>query len=81
MTSRSPENSEARRAYRHELRVVARLLRWSGLALVLLGAVGVGLGHGRAWFVAPSWVSFVIGWVLVLCGVVRRERNDGVSGE
>jgi membrane protein YdbS with pleckstrin-like domain len=78
---RLSEEAEARRAYRRELRNVARLLRWSGIALVLLGAVGIALGGGGEWFVAPSWISFTLGWALVLSAVVRRVRPDGVGGE
>jgi hypothetical protein len=68
------KDPEARRAYRRELRSVARLLRWSGLALVLLGTVGIALGHSGAWFLTPSWISFTLGWALVLSGVVQRAR-------
>jgi hypothetical protein len=74
------DDAEARRAYRRELRSVARLLRWSGIALVLLGTIGIALGHRGAWFMAPSWISFTLGWALVLSGVVRRERSGGIGG-
>ena len=78
MANRTPQQAEARRAYRRELRSVARLLRWTGIALVLLGTIGIGLGQAGAWYAGPSWVSFVIGWALVLSGVVRREdRTQG----
>ena len=75
MAIRAPKDPEARRAYRQELRAVARLLRWTGIALVLVGTVGIALGGRGAWFVAPSWISFLLGWVLVMCGIVRRERS------
>jgi hypothetical protein len=75
------KDAEARRAYRHELRLVARLLRWTGLALVVLGTVGLALGHDGAWFTAPSWVSFVLGWILLLSSVVRRVDRTGVGPE
>jgi hypothetical protein len=76
----TPEDAEARRVYRHELRLVARLLRWSGMALVALGTAGIALGHEGAWFSGPSWASFVIGWALALCGLVRRvERTTDVG--
>ena len=75
MAIHAPKDPEARRAYRQELRAVARLLRWTGIALVLVGTVGIALGGRGAWFVAPSWISFLLGWVLVLCSVVRRERT------
>jgi hypothetical protein len=81
MASHDDNQAEARRAYRRELRSVARLLRWSGIALVLLGTVGIALGHHGAWFVPPSWISFTLGWALVLSGVVHRSRPDGVSGD
>ena len=81
MAPQSVKDAEARRAYRHELRLVARLLRWTGMALVVLGAVGLALGHDGAWFTAPSWVSFVLGWILVLSSVVRRIERDGVAPE
>ena len=81
MAPQSVKDAEARRAYRHELRLVARLLRWTGMALVVLGAVGLALGHDGAWFTAPSWVSFVLGWILVLSSVVRRVERDGVAPE
>jgi hypothetical protein len=76
------KDAEARRAYRHELRLVARLLRWTGMALVVLGAVGLALGHDGAWFTAPSWVSLVLGGALVISGIVRRQdRTTGVGPE
>jgi hypothetical protein len=81
MPSPASQDPEARRAYRRQLRSVARLLRWTGMALVLLGTVGIALGHTGQWFVPPSWISFVIGWALVMSGIVRRERLDGVRGE
>jgi hypothetical protein len=77
----TPKDAAARRAYRHELRLVARLLRWSGMALVGLGTVGIALGHEGAWFTGPSWVSFVIGWALAVSGVVRRVDRSGVEPE
>jgi hypothetical protein len=67
------KDAEARRTYRRELRTVARLLRWSGMALVVLGTVGIALGHDGAWYTGPSWISFVLGWALALSGIVRRE--------
>lgn len=80
MAIRAPRDPEARRAYRQELRNVARLLRWSGIALVLLGTIGIALGRSGAWFLPPSWISFVLGWVLVSSGVVRRERGTPAGG-
>lgn len=79
MAQSTPKDAAARRAYRRELRNVARLLRWSGMALVVLGTIGIALGYDGAWFIAPSWVSFVLGWALVVSGVVRRESRTGVG--
>lgn len=80
MARLTAEDAEARRAYRHELRLVARLLRWAGMALVVLGAIGIALAHQGAWFTVPSWISFLIGWALALSGIVRREdRTTGVA--
>ena len=80
MAPETVKDAEARRAYRHELRAVARLLRWAGMALVVLGTVGLALGHDGAWFTAPTWVSFGLGWALAICGIVRRQdRAAGVG--
>ena len=65
MTSK-PDDPHARRAYRRELRNVARMLRLAGLLL----------GNGEDWWTGPSWFSLVIGAALVLAGVVQRRRND-----
>jgi len=79
MPSDNLHESTARRAYRQQLRAIARLLRWSGTAFVLLGTVGIALGHSDQWFFAPSWISFLLGWVLILSGVVSRVRPNGVG--
>ena len=81
MANSRVKQAEARRAYRRELRNVARLLRWAGMALVVLGTVGIALGYRGAWFVAPSWISFVIGWALALSGVVRRVDAPRAAGD
>ena len=81
MAPETVKDAEARRAYRHELRLVARLLRWTGLALVVLGTIGLALGHDGAWFTGPSWVSFALGWILLLSSVVRRVDRSGVGPE
>ena len=50
------------------------------MALVVLGTVGLALGHDGAGFTAPSWVSFGLGWALAICGIVRRQdRAAGVG--
>jgi hypothetical protein len=76
----SPDEARARRAYRHQLRIVARLLRWTGATLVLLGAAGIAFQHDGAWYVVPSWFSFVLGWVLVISGIVRRQERTADLG-
>jgi hypothetical protein len=79
MPSDSLQKPEARRAYRQQLRAISRLLRWSGAALVLLGALGIALGHSGHWYIGPSWVSLLIGWVLVLSGGISRARPTAVD--
>ena len=81
MATSRVKDAEARRAYRNELRNVARLLRWGGMTLVVIGAVGIALAHPGAWFVGPSWISFVMGWGLALSGVVRKVDTPRVRGE
>jgi hypothetical protein len=67
---------DARRAYHRELRSVARVLRLTGIAFVLLGAAGMLFGYEvRPWLVWPSSFSLLIGAVLVLAGGVRRVRD------
>jgi predicted phage tail protein len=73
MTFPTSDDPDARRAYRQELRNVARLLRWCGIALALVGAIGIARGGGGAWF------CFAVGWALVLCGVVQRVRPSARS--
>jgi hypothetical protein len=75
MTIDEPKDLEARRAYRQLIRNVGRLLRWTGIVLVLIGTIGIASGGGDAWFVTSSWVSFTIGWALMLSGVVQRVRT------
>lgn len=75
MTSDSVEAPAARRAYRQQLRAISRLLRWTGIGFVLLGAVGILLGYSSGkWFMAPSCVSFLLGWALILSAVTSRAR-------
>lgn len=68
------KDAAERRAYRRELRKVARLLRWTGLALFLLGLAGLLTGRSGDWWIAPSWFSLIIGFILVAAGVVQRVR-------
>ena len=42
-------------------------------------AIGIALGHDGAWFTGPAWVSFVIGWALILSGVVSRVQRSAVA--
>jgi hypothetical protein len=77
MPSPHSGSPEERRAYHRELRSVARILRLTGLAFALLGAVGLLLGfHQGAWWMAPSWVSLFIGAVLIAADMVRRVRHE-----
>ena len=74
---------EERRAFRQALRNVSRLLRGVGPLLAVVGLGGVLVGDSGDWWVAPSWVSLVIGAGLLAAGVVqrvrqRRKRTDGL---
>ena len=69
-----------RRAFRQALRNVAWLLRLSGLALVVVGTVGFLTSEQGDWWVLPSWVSFILGWALMLAGVVKRVRARRAGG-
>lgn len=81
----SPPDSndrESQQAYHRALRSVVRMLRLAGLTLALIGAVGVLLGVRGGWWVAPSWVSLILGLALILAGVISRARRDrgGIRG-
>ena len=65
----------ARRAERHELRIVSRLLRWSGIVLALIGGTGLILAEPGAWWTGPSWFSLIVGLLLALAGTVQRVRQ------
>jgi hypothetical protein len=79
----TPSDAEERRALRRELRNVSRLLRGVGIVLVVVGLGGLLTSSGGDWWVAPSWVSAIIGAGLLAAGVVqrvrqRRKRTDGL---
>ena len=76
MATIETQQAEERRAFRSALRNVARLLRWTGLALVVLGTIGFVTSEQGDWWIMPSWVSFIVGWALMLAGVVRRVRES-----
>jgi hypothetical protein len=63
------------RAERQQLRTVSRLLRWSGIALAVIGAAGLIVARPGAWWVGPSWFSLIAGLLLALAGVVSRVRD------
>lgn len=71
----SNSTPEARRAERRDLRIVSRLLRWSGTVLALIGAIGLIVSHADAWWTGPSWFSLIAGMLLALAGVVSRVRD------
>lgn len=76
MATTDPTDVEERRAFLRALRSVARLLRWTGAVLVVIGTVGFVTSEAGDWWVVPSWISFGLGWALMLAGVVRRVRED-----
>lgn len=70
---------EGLRAYRAELRTVARGWRWTGLAIVTLAAVGFYLT--AKWDLAwgsplglATIAGLVVGWGLAIVGMVKRMR-------
>jgi hypothetical protein len=74
---------EERRAFRQAIRNVSRLLRGVGTLLVIVGLGGLLTGGKGDWWIAPSWVSLIIGAGLLAAGVVqrvrqRRKRTDGL---
>jgi hypothetical protein len=67
-------------AYRRELFGVARPLRWSGLACVIVGAILI-LQTSEGWRGIvqrtdglAGVVLIVIGWVLMIGGIIQRTR-------
>ena len=77
MPSPDSNTSAARRAFHRELRSVARILRLTGIAFAMLGAVALVFGYEeRAWWIWPSWISLVIGAALIVAGGVRRVRDE-----
>jgi protein-S-isoprenylcysteine O-methyltransferase Ste14 len=71
----SNSSPEARRAERRDLRIVSRLLRWSGTVLALIGAIGLIVSDADAWWTGPSWFSLIVGMLLALAGIVSRVRD------
>jgi hypothetical protein len=74
------QSPEGCRAYRAELMRVARAWRWSGLALVVLGAIGFVqtarldlplFGSALGW---ATVAGLVVGWGLAIVGIVKRTR-------
>lgn len=71
----SNSDPAARRAERRDLRLVSRLLRWSGSVLALIGAIGLAVSSPGAWWAGPSWFSLIVGLLLALAGIVSRVRE------
>ncbi|HEX8469584.1 MAG TPA: hypothetical protein VF633_00585 [Brevundimonas sp.] len=71
---------EGRAAYRKELRKVVMPIRWTGLALIILGGVlammarthTLGLDNGVLPF---AYGALAFGWVLFLVATVVRTRH------
>lgn len=64
---------EQRRAYRRELRAVARPWRWMGISLILCGA-GVALVRGEG-FDPLSLLLVAAGWATVIGVIMMRHRH------
>jgi hypothetical protein len=76
------ETPEGRRAYGAELARVARGWRWAGLAIVVLGAVGLVLSakYDQPWgspLGLATIAALVVGWGLAIVGIVKRTRYHG----
>jgi len=74
------ETQNGRAEYRRELRKVALPLRWSGLALIVLGAVwAVLVRYGMFGLtnetMIPAYGSLALGWALVLAAIYTRTRH------
>ena len=76
------ETPEGRRAYGAELGRVARGWRWTGLAIVALGALCLVLSakYDQPWgspLGLATIAALVLGWGLAIVGVVKRSRYHG----
>ncbi len=67
------DDPDQRRAYRRELKAVARPWRWLGIAL-LLGGVGVVPVRGRG-FDPLSLALVAAGWAVIIAVIVARSRH------
>ena len=71
---------EGRRAYAAELAGIARGWRYSGLSLVLLGAVGLvtvaktDAPWGEGLLGPATIAALILGWALAIVGIVKRTR-------
>lgn len=70
---------DGRAEYRKELRKVALPLRWSGLALIVLGAawavmVRYGVFGLTNETMIPAYGALALGWALVLAAIYTRTR-------
>lgn len=70
---------EAREAYRRELRAVARPLRLTGLAFVVVAALlaiasRFGGGALPAWIDVVFYALLAIGWAIILAGIHQRTQ-------
>jgi hypothetical protein len=72
------DDPAARAAYRQELRGLARVPRWLGLALVALGAGGLIYAQTRGIATGPlrplSWAALAVGWLNLIAAMIYRTR-------
>ena len=57
------------------MRRVSRLLRGAGLLLAAIGLGGLLTSASGDWWIAPSWISLLLGVALLVAGVVQRVRR------
>lgn len=80
MTAPNLDTPEGLKAYRDELKGVARWPRWAGLALILAGAALMLLQTYGVFGLAPGQLNvaafavLAVGWALVALALIQRNR-------
>ena len=73
------DTEDGRAAYRKELRKVALPLRWTGLAMIVVGAIWAVLVRYGVFGLTnetmmPAYGLLALGWALVLAAIYTRTR-------
>ena len=79
MTLPDLNTEDGRAEYRRELRRVALPMRWSGLGLIVAGAVWAILVRYNVFgltneTMVPAYGALALGWALVLAAIYTRTR-------